>query len=304
MPIRVSCQCGQSFAAPDHLAGKRVKCPKCAQPLAIPAAAPAGSAPAKQAPAKQPAKQKQPAAAPADDPFGDLNLAPPTALPPRDIFSEAGMDQRAAGTTPCPSCGKPLADTAVLCVKCGFHRQLGKKLAAAASSAASVAGHGDGGSADMLLQRAARAIDEAKEEELKTRSQGMPAWAYALMLLGLMLVAAVFITTGIGVGFILAGVMGLTAVNLASLYYSIRILIHAFNTAPIQGVLTLFVPFYIFYYVYKHWDAVGTFFLMNIYCGLIGSVCYGVMIMGAWIKSFEPEKEEASRNHVVLVIYT
>lgn len=36
MPISVTCQCGKSFAANDSLAGKRVKCPACAQPLAIP----------------------------------------------------------------------------------------------------------------------------------------------------------------------------------------------------------------------------------------------------------------------------
>jgi hypothetical protein len=36
MPISVTCQCGQSFRAKDDLAGKRVKCPKCGQPLTIP----------------------------------------------------------------------------------------------------------------------------------------------------------------------------------------------------------------------------------------------------------------------------
>ena len=44
MPIPVSCQCGQAFRAKDDLAGKRVKCPKCGQPLQIPGPNPSDSA--------------------------------------------------------------------------------------------------------------------------------------------------------------------------------------------------------------------------------------------------------------------
>ncbi len=36
MSIRARCaSCGASFQAKDSLAGKRVKCPKCAQPITI-----------------------------------------------------------------------------------------------------------------------------------------------------------------------------------------------------------------------------------------------------------------------------
>jgi hypothetical protein len=41
MPLSVTCSCGQKLKAPENLAGKAVKCPKCKQPLKIPAAAPA-----------------------------------------------------------------------------------------------------------------------------------------------------------------------------------------------------------------------------------------------------------------------
>ncbi len=44
MPIPVSCQCGQAFRAKDDLAGKKVKCPKCGQPIQIPGADASGSA--------------------------------------------------------------------------------------------------------------------------------------------------------------------------------------------------------------------------------------------------------------------
>src|SRR5215831_11304952 len=39
--IRVKCACGAAIAAPSRLAGKRVKCPKCGQPVALPAPEPA-----------------------------------------------------------------------------------------------------------------------------------------------------------------------------------------------------------------------------------------------------------------------
>lgn len=35
-PVKVTCVCGQRFAAKDSLAGKTVKCPKCRAPLRIP----------------------------------------------------------------------------------------------------------------------------------------------------------------------------------------------------------------------------------------------------------------------------
>lgn len=40
MPLRVQCgKCGSPFGAKDELAGRTVKCPKCASPIAIPVAA-------------------------------------------------------------------------------------------------------------------------------------------------------------------------------------------------------------------------------------------------------------------------
>lgn len=45
MPIGVICQCGASFRAKEELAGKRVKCPACGQPLAIPHTTTPDSAP-------------------------------------------------------------------------------------------------------------------------------------------------------------------------------------------------------------------------------------------------------------------
>ena len=90
MPIPVACQCGKQVNAPDNLAGKRVKCPGCGNPLDIPAIA---------------------AAPQADDGLGGL-------------LSEAGMSEAPR----CPECSEDLKPGAVLCVACGYNLTTGKKL--------------------------------------------------------------------------------------------------------------------------------------------------------------------------------
>src|SRR5688572_21428837 len=101
MAISVVCQCGAKLNAKEELAGKAVKCPKCSQPIKIPAAgttSPAKPAAAQPAAPTKPATPGKPAAgeatkspktpaktmpAPkpaADDPMGglfdDIGLAP------------------------------------------------------------------------------------------------------------------------------------------------------------------------------------------------------------------------------------
>src|SRR5687767_3644677 len=49
MPLSVRCSCGKSLNVPDHLAGKRGKCPACGAAVEVRAAAPANK-PAKPAP--------------------------------------------------------------------------------------------------------------------------------------------------------------------------------------------------------------------------------------------------------------
>jgi len=60
MSLEVACKCGQRFKADQRLAGKKVKCPNCGSPLAIPAAtAPATAALPARAPAAK-ASEPQP----------------------------------------------------------------------------------------------------------------------------------------------------------------------------------------------------------------------------------------------------
>jgi phage FluMu protein Com len=98
MKIHVQCtKCGHKLAVDDQFAGKKGKCPKCANVfvVTVPASAAAPAPAAKTAPAAVPKK----AAAPA-----------------------------AEGPKACPGCGKAVDAKAVICMGCGFNFRTGKKI--------------------------------------------------------------------------------------------------------------------------------------------------------------------------------
>jgi len=118
MPIKVSCQCGQAFNAPDKLAGKTVKCPKCQNPLAIPGGGQPQApqqAPKQQAPKQQAPRQQAP---PAADPLGGGMGS---------LFDDAGLGVQ-SGPPVCPSCQQTMMATSMVCVNCGFNRQTGARM--------------------------------------------------------------------------------------------------------------------------------------------------------------------------------
>ena len=85
MVIQVSCQCGATFQVPEQFAGRRAACPKCKQPLVIPAAglptatptvSPLSpSSPSQQMPATPPAAPVPPTVTPTASPDGPVAQA-------------------------------------------------------------------------------------------------------------------------------------------------------------------------------------------------------------------------------------
>jgi hypothetical protein len=255
MPIKVSCSCGANFAAKDELAGKTVKCPKCQQPLAIPA----GVAAARQTPKQPPAPQ----------------LAPPDPGVP-SIFDEAGIKAKQHTGQVCPSCYHPMKPGTVLCVHCGYSLQLGRKLEM------QVHGRGEGGHgeiATVALQRAANLIEEDKQEERKKTREGMPWWGYLLLfsaavgLLTMMLLLPPALATSIALFFLVAGG------GLLNFYGYVLILIVAFRDNVVQGLLIMFIPPYLLIYVIMKWDECGSLFLMML--GGWGIMIVAIVIMVA-----------------------
>ena len=264
MPIKVTCQCGKSFAAKDELAGKAVKCPNCQQPLRIPSAGIAAPLPS-----KAPLAAAAPAA-PAASPHAAGSL-----------FDEVGLKAAPAGAMLCPGCAQPMPQNAVLCVKCGYNLKLGRRMETLRfGEGGSVAGAGaHGASTADLMNKAAVLIEEDKEAERSKTKEGMPWWVY---LIGLLMVTGFVILmmvipqqNAIAVaGLSLMGIGGLVAT-----YAQIRMLIVAFNENVVQGLLFWFVPFYALFYIITRWDRCGGYFLMSIGGGILSGVGIGVIIV-------------------------
>jgi ribosomal protein L40E len=226
VPIPVTCRCGQSFAAGDHLAGRTVQCPKCKSPLAIPA----------------PHAASTPAAAPAPQSFA----AGPS------IFDDAGM-RTFTGKPLCPECQAEMQPGAILCVKCGYNVQLGRKMTSYAKGAAvTQGGHAD--AAADLLRKAARQLEEDKLEEKKKFREGMPWWmlggiflfALTTCIMLLVLPARQAINTAMGVTLAGAGI--------STLYNLILLVIIGFKDRPLHGVLLMIHPGFAPLYILSRWE--------------------------------------------------
>jgi ribosomal protein S27AE len=164
MPIKIACQCGQGFQAPDNLAGKKVRCPKCGNPLSIPAAN------------RQPPAGQKPAAASA---MGSL-------------LDDIGVEATPSGGKRCPNCNAVMAGHAIFCVECGLDletKEVVEQTQARSRSgddAPKIKSFGN-----PLLDKAARELEYDKRE--KTISQDPRSW-YSYFI-GLML-CIVFVTVG------------------------------------------------------------------------------------------------------------
>ena len=122
MPIKVQCNsCGAGFAAKDELAGKRVACPKCKQPIVIPA--PAGGA-------------------------------------MDDLLDEIGLGAGAAtGGKQCPSCRATMATNAIICVNCSYNVQTGKRVVESGANPLTAGSKAE--TVEELLSKAEQQLKEA-----------------------------------------------------------------------------------------------------------------------------------------------
>ena len=291
MPIKVACACGAAFAAKDELAGRTVKCPKCAQPLTIPAsgaaapkAAPAGAA----KPAAAAATTQRPSA-PRQQPAPSAPAAAPS------LFDEVGLKATVPGAPVCPGCAAPLPPNAVLCVKCGYNLKLGRRMETMTTSGVAAAGHGGHGeSAEEALARAAAALEEDKQAERSKTGEGLPWWAYLIaivMVVGfmvcMMLIPKEYAMRGAGVVLIIAGI-GI------SIFAYFRVVYIAFTENIGFGLMTLLLGGcgWLVYCIMR-WDRCGGYFWMNFAGNGVQWIGYG-FIWAADMFAAEPG-EEASR---------
>ena len=124
MPISCQCaSCGAKMNVADKFAGKRAKCPKCGQPIDIPAAPAAQDSLfgddlslAAETPRTPPAKSAGWGAS-AKDPRSHLD----------SLLDEMGVEAAVSGPT-CPSCNSSIDEGALICINCGFNFQTGERV--------------------------------------------------------------------------------------------------------------------------------------------------------------------------------
>ena len=133
MAIEFVCpSCGRALKLRDEAAGKRGRCPHCKAVITVPENAVSEddlieivptqpSGPPKPPPLPPKSPEPEPEAPPSIEPSADEPVEPVKVpdVPPEPAKPEGKV---------CPGCGSPLAEGAVICVKCGLNLKTGKKL--------------------------------------------------------------------------------------------------------------------------------------------------------------------------------
>ena len=273
MPIQVTCQCGYSLNAPDSMAGKSGKCPKCQQLIKVPGAP---------QPAKAAASTPSAASKPASGPKKAEIPNTPTALD--GLLEAAGLTQRQGKY--CPACDAPVQTGAVLCIKCGFNFAEGTKLEAHKTATTKRFGNKQLNEAIDMMAR--ESVTEARL--LKT---GSPWWFLFAFLTGVVvLITGALVkmdanTSGeissnptiariqkAHILVVMAASAGLGCLLISNIA-QLAILFTAFKESWKQGLLCLFAPFYILYYmfsrmrVYRLGSTIAILFVNAILAGLL-----------------------------------
>jgi hypothetical protein len=252
MPIKIRCQCGKTLNAPDSAAGKAVKCPGCGKALRVPAGGPGGSV----------ARSKPTAAKSA----GPKPQAKPAALGTDDIgslFDEEGFSAKVEAV--CPNCRIEMPANAVLCTKCGFHKETGTVLESHKTVGVDI------DKSTLALEKAADDLvkDHALQQEL-LKGGGMPWWALVMVLV-------------IGGGGLGVAVLGVNAANQETeaegpgVLASVLMLAGAtfqFAAAVCLLIVVIRAFRYYFLHVVTNFKEVGKVFVIGLLLGIAGAGCY------------------------------
>jgi hypothetical protein len=280
MPLRVNCQCGQVLNVPDHLAGKGVKCPKCQKPIRVPAEGGAGAAVSaevagsggagsgKAAATGKPTHQSSVAKAPqasvaATKAEVSKRSAPTASAAGKDalsnLFDQAGLTKREG--TFCPSCDKALAAGTSICISCGFHLEQGAKLEGFQVESKEFG--------NKRLVEAAEMMKREVETEKRMMTAGMPWWMMLALVLGLLfMISAVLLKMDVKTSGSVSTVPLLAKIQRANLlpvlvfslggaaalvcvFSNLALAFGAFKESVREGLLCLFVPFYVVYYMFS-----------------------------------------------------
>ena len=147
------------------------------------------------------------------------------------VLEESAPPPVAAG---CPSCGRALSADDVVCTNCGFNMQSGHATQVA--------------------------VERPKKEKAFWRDSDRFEWAGAILgspfgvsMVALAVLGVLFMVVYASQN-VAAAAAFLTFANLLVLTSSVVVLVVAFREGVAQGLLTLFIPFYVFYFVFAVTD--------------------------------------------------
>jgi hypothetical protein len=212
------------------------------------------------------------------------------------IFDQAGVTALQPGQIKCPGCETPIAETAVLCVKCGYHMQLGKRVEGAKIKKSGGDGHAN--VAEDMLEKARDAIDADKESKKNEEQDGMPWYVLA----GIFVFATSFLVMMLWLpgeqAFLAGGTVIILSASIGGLYYQIRIIMLAFQEGLMYGLLYLFLPLYALYYWYRRWDVCGPYVatICLLYC--VQMVGVGMVKIAPWMR---PEDKKPDNSAIPMI---
>jgi len=269
MPISVKCTCGAGFKAQDHLAGKRVKCPKCANAITIPAAKPDVANP----------------------PAGTQANANPL----MDLLDEAGVKATSTGPT-CPACNSEMDPSAVICVSCGYNMATGEYLETYVEVEDKKSFETDKmTTAEKIMAKAEAEIEHTPEtavgEDFGDGSDSFIIALGAMAVMALLVLVGVVIVLSADTFADSVGMAYITFVGLVLTYSAARIWLVVFGfMESIEHGLILLVTFclplgdiYALFYGYSRgrWIASTIILVMSLLSSLLLSlVSYGVLETG------------------------
>lgn len=262
MAIKVKCSCGAGFSAKDELAGKRVKCPKCGQPLQIPS------------PGKQPQEMASVGGSPSLAGTVAGNLGDPLA----DLLDEIGVKGVQTGPA-CPNCETMITPGARLCINCGYNFETGQMLNTVSyDEDDEFSGMTE---TEKMLAKAEREIDDMP---ISGDGQDFGDGAGSYLLAGIIGLVALTIT-GIALAITMqlqdmaetggSARMALIASSGFVLIAHLWMTIAAFLQEPKLGVMCVFIPGFSFVYsiIYRYWFAT----MMMTMGTLVFAACYAIL---------------------------
>ncbi len=242
MGMTIECtNCHAQFAGKDEYAGRRICCPKCQHIFRVPTAdnpEPIILAPV--APAASPAVVVEVAAKPTKPKNKYFGVEIDEWNVPDD-FEYTVTEEVDHNTHRCVFCHSPMRTEDILCMKCGYNRQLGQKMETKGS---------DEVAAEEAAKVAVHSISFAgfdiRKKSLAIAGAVALALTCVLFLLAPSILAVLLLLGGLALMFV--GGFGVTYV--------------AFQEDTTQGLLTMFLPIYWWVYVFSRWEQASLPFIV------------------------------------------